>query len=291
MIQVKGIRDVRSRLVVAVAASVAVIAAYLFVPATQSAPAVRAAPAAHLQSTFAVPCTDPRGCPDLIINDQKLNNAVLKTETFPPEDCSVQENQVGGTGPRRLLKFPYSTPNLGPGALIIGDPLQIGNGELFEWGACHQHWHFRKYAAYRLWKPADYKTFQQLKGQNPDALSADIITNNNLHPILGTKRGFCVVDYAKAPASEFQGKRDERKYTSCGIVYQGVAYPGNQGLGVGWADTYVRKLPGQWIDVTGVPDGDYILDVETNPDHVFEEANYANNSASKRVRITGGMSP
>lgn len=292
MIQVRGIRGVRSRLVVALAAPATLIAAYLFVvPTAHSAPAARSAQAAQSQTTFDVPCTDPRGCPDLIINEQKLNNTKLATETFPPEDCSVQEGQVGGTGPRRLLKFPYSTPNLGPGALIIGDPFDPANSNIFEWGACHGHFHFKKYAAYRLWKPADFKRFQRLKAQNPNMLSGDVIANNGLNPVVGTKRGFCVIDYARAPASEFQGQRDKRTYLDCGYIFEGTTYPGNQGLGVGWADTYVRNLPGQWIDVTDVPDGDYILDVETNPDRSFQEARYDNNSASKPVKVRRGNAP
>jgi Lysyl oxidase len=292
MTQVRGIRSVRSRVIVAVATPATLIAAYLLAaPAAYSAPTAQPAPAAQSQTTFDVPCTDPRGCPDLVINDQKLNTAKLATETFPPEDCSVQEGQVGGTGVRRLLKFPYSTPNLGPGALIIGDPFDPAINNLFEWGACHQHFHFKKYADYRLWKPADFETFQRLKTQNPNMLSGDIIANNGLNPVLGTKRGFCVVDFARAPAKEFKGKRDERKYLSCGTIFEGTTYPGNQGIGVGWADTYDRDLPGQWIDVTDVPDGDYILDVETNPDHSFQEARYDNNSASKPVKVTHDDAP
>ena len=288
----RGIRSARSRLVVALATPAALIAAYLFVaPAAYSAPAAQPALAAQSQTTPDVPCKDPRGCPDLVINDQKLNEAVVKLETFTPDDCSVQENQVGGAGTRRLLEFPYSTPNLGPGALIIGDPYDPAINPLFEWGACHGHWHFKHYAAYRLWKPADFTKFQQLKAQNPTMLSKDIIANNGLNPVLGTKRGFCVVDYARVPESEYQGPRDDRTFTYCGLTYNGTIYHGNQGISVGWADTYARQVQGQWIDVTGVPNGDYILDVETNPDHSFQEANYNNNEASRPVQLIGDNLP
>ena len=91
------------------------------------------------------------------------------------------------------------------------------NGNLFEWGACHGHWHFKKYAAYRLWTPAEFTKFQQLRAAaNPNVISDDIIAANNLHPIKGTKRGFCVIDYAPAP--EFtQGVRDPRTFMACGV--------------------------------------------------------------------------
>lgn len=236
---------------------------------------------AYSQAAFDVPCTDPRGCPDLVLNQKKLEKTKLETEVFVPEDCSVQEGQVGGTGPRRLLMFPYSTPNLGPGSLIVGDPLDPANTHLFEWGACHGHYHYKKYAAYRLWTPAEYARFQQLRAQNPGMLSGEVIAAFGLNPVLGTKRGFCIIDIEHA--QEFEGTRDRRTYNECGF---GTTVHGNQGISVGWADTYGRRLAGQWLDVTDVPDGDYILDVETNPERSFQEVRYDNNSASTTVTVT-----
>jgi hypothetical protein len=236
---------------------------------------------AQSQTSVDVPCTDPRGCPDLVLDQKKLERTMLVTETFPAEDCSVQEGQVGGTGPRRLLIFPYSTPNLGPGALIVGDPLSPANTDLFEWGACHGHYHFKKYAAYRLWAPAEFTRFQQLRAEHPNLLSQEVISTYGLSPIVGTKRGFCVIDVDHA--KEFDGTPDKRTYTVCGY---GTTIHGNQGISVGWADTYDRRLPGQWIDVTDVPDGDYILDVEANPERSFQETRYDNNSASTPVTVT-----
>ena len=37
-----------------------------------------------------------------------------------------------------------------------------------------------------------------------------------------------------------------------------------QGISSGWADDYARELDGQWVDVTGVPEGDYTLVVTVN---------------------------
>ncbi|MCA1708001.1 MAG: hypothetical protein LC808_33890 [Actinobacteria bacterium] len=250
------------------AAPTVLIAGYLFATPAYSAPEPD------------VPCKDQRGCPDLIINAQKLNSATLETRTFTPSDCAVAEGQVGGTGPRRLLVFPYSTPNMGPGSLIIGDPQDPVNAPLFEWGACHGHWHFKKYAAYRLWTPPEFARFEQLRAANPNTLTDDLIAANNLRPTVGTKRGFCVIDVAVAP--EYRGTRDPRTYTACGY---GTTLHGNQGISVGWADTYGRLLEGQWIDVTNVPDGDYVLEVETNAQHAFQEGSYTNNFASKPVKV------
>jgi hypothetical protein len=49
------------------------------------------------------------------------------------------------------------------------------------------------------------------------------------------------------------------------------------GISVGWADVYDSSVPGQFIDITGLPHGDYILEVEVNPTRVLMESNYDNN--------------
>lgn len=112
-------------------------------------------------------------------------------------------------------------------------------------------------------------------------LSGQNIATYGLNPVVGTKRGFCVIDIDRA--KEFQGQPDAKTYTECGY---GTTIHGNQGISVGWADTYGRRLPGQWIDVTDVPDGDYVLEVETNPERSFQETRYDNNSASTPVTVT-----
>lgn len=38
----------------------------------------------------------------------------------------------------------------------------------------------------------------------------------------------------------------------------------DQGITSGWGDWYYKQLPGQWIDITGVPEGDYIVRASVN---------------------------
>lgn len=45
----------------------------------------------------------------------------------------------------------------------------------------------------------------------------------------------------------------------------------NQGITSGWADLYYKQLSGQWIDITGIPEGDYIVRVEINAALSFDE--------------------
>ena len=59
----------------------------------------------------------------------------------------------------------------------------------------------------------------------------------------------------------------------------------NQGITRGWADVYSRYLPCQWIDVTGVPSGQYTVRIVVNPLHILTEANYANNEFTVGVQF------
>ena len=46
---------------------------------------------------------------------------------------------------------------------------------------------------------------------------------------------------------------------------------GFQGITSGWGDWYYKQLTGQWIDITGVPEGDYIVRVTINAAGTFDE--------------------
>jgi hypothetical protein len=58
-----------------------------------------------------------------------------------------------------------------------------------------------------------------------------------------------------------------------------------QGIQRGWSDIYGAGLDCQWVDVTDVPPGDYMLRIEINPDRVIVEGDYGNNVATVPVRI------
>jgi hypothetical protein len=55
----------------------------------------------------------------------------------------------------------------------------------------------------------------------------------------------------------------------------------------GWSDVYPAGLACQWIDITGVPDGDYQLRVRVNTDGTFEEDDQISNEGLVSVRIRG----
>jgi hypothetical protein len=187
------------------------------------------------------------------------------TETFASDSCSVVEGEVAA-GTRTLLRFTQTTPNIGPGALIVGSPKK--HPEWFTYAPCHAHYHFQQYADYRLWTPAQFAQWEALRNANPAATAADVLAANpTLTPVQGHKQGFCVIDIVN-----YGGARHPR-YSSCM----------NQGISVGWADEYHSGLSGQWVDVTGLASGTYVLESEVNAERLFDEANYANDRANVTV--------
>jgi hypothetical protein len=59
------------------------------------------------------------------------------------------------------------------------------------------------------------------------------------------------------------------------------------GWSVGWGDEYDQTDNGQPIDLTGVPNGTYILRGIVDPEHVLTESDPGNNVVDTKVQITG----
>ena len=110
--------------------------------------------------------------------------------------------------------------------------------DLFEFSECHNHYHFEEYADYRL----------------INATTGEIAAT-------GHKQAFCLIDL-----SRYSPNAGPPQY-NCGF----------QGITQGWADIYSSGLDCQWVDITGVPAGNYELEIEVNPAHIFQELNYENN--------------
>jgi hypothetical protein len=196
--------------------------------------------------------------PDLTVDKNALRTSVgLGPMSFSTSSCEAREACVDTPGMRNALHFEVTTPNIGSADLVLGSPLAGGTtiGEGFVYSRCHEHYHFAGYALYQL-------------------IGAD-----GKEVLRGKKRAFCLEDYT--PLDNFPlPHTDEPKY-DCD----------NQGIQVGWADTYYNGLVCQFMDVTGVAPGSYTLRVTVNPEHVFPELTYDNNVAEVPVTIpamTGG---
>ncbi len=225
--------------------------------------------------------------PDITVNAARLQASV---QVLTNQTISQQEIEdgcaVGGTTNRTLIRFDVETPNHGPGNLSVGDPTcrstdtsascanvdcdiapmccsggrhvctVPGNPELgrgFEYNSAHRHIHFRSFAQYRLLTPTGSIAAQ------------------------GHKQSFCLMDMLDVTPGSCT-----RRF-ACG----------NQGISAGCADLYSASLPCGFVDVTGVPGGDYQLEVVMDPEDVINESNEVNNKVLVSVRVpdNGGPPP
>ena len=130
---------------------------------------------------------------------------------------------------------------------------------MFYAGDGHDHWHVRDLQRYSI----------QSIGSSTDLRA-------------GAKTGFCFFDgvafrtsLPRAPASP--------RYTSCGSQASTTV---TMGLSVGWGDVYPWDLAYQWIDITGLPNGDYRMRGLADPKGLFIESNTTNNGTWTTIRIS-----
>ncbi len=114
-------------------------------------------------------------CPtgsDLIVDSTKLATTIGMDTLTSDGLCTIREGCMNGYGQRQLVRFSTRIDNIGATDFYAGAPpaLPTDYDPIFEWDACHGHWHFEDYAEYLL---------------------ADMA--NNFIPI-GYKNGFCVLD-------------------------------------------------------------------------------------------------
>jgi hypothetical protein len=185
--------------------------------------------------------------PDLVINKQRLADEILFDRiTVRESSCSIVEQCVGGVGDRRLLRFSVEAINQGQAALTVPPPEE--RPDLFQFSACHGHFHYSGFALYELLDSSDRVV------------------------VPGRKHAYCMEDSNQVAQGPDVG---------CSKVYD--CY--NQGIQAGWSDLYGNTLDCQWIDITGVPPGSYRLKVVLNPTREFHELTFENNTAIVPVRI------
>jgi len=194
-----------------------------------------------------------QGLPNITINASRIQSTlVFRTQQFKGNDCAIVEGCVGGAGKRKLMRFDLQTPNIGAADLYLGNP---NNNPAFVYSPCHGHYHLEGYAVYELLN----------LNETPVVL--------NGRGVIGHKQAFCLLDSVKVNAAA-----GPPKYTCS-----------NQGISAGWSDVYGASLDCQWIDVTGVPAGNYLLRVTINGGlygaHAFAESDYADNTATVTVTV------
>uniref|UniRef100_A0A8D0GVT7 protein-lysine 6-oxidase n=1 Tax=Sphenodon punctatus TaxID=8508 RepID=A0A8D0GVT7_SPHPU len=119
----------------------------------------------------------------------------------------------------------------------------------WEWHSCHQHYHsMDEFSHYDLLDASTGKKVAE-----------------------GHKASFCLED------------------TTCdfGNLKRYACTSHTQGLSPGCYDTYNADIDCQWIDITDVQPGNYILKVQVNPKYILLESDFTNNVVRCNIHYTG----
>jgi hypothetical protein len=136
----------------------------------------------------------------------------------------------------------------------------------------HGHVHYTSFALSRLWR-------SDAKGRRVGST-----------PIRqGNKNGFCLIDVENV---WFDRKGDAaRSYYGDGCNYEAglSGQDMTHGISVGWGDVYNWFLPDQYIEVSDVPDGYYLIETIADPRNTIVEGAEGDNSRFMRIRMCGDV--
>jgi hypothetical protein len=163
---------------------------------------------------------------DFEIDATALENSMgIEERDFLASDCAVLEGTLGGTGRRRLLTFDTVVVNWGQLDVHIGDPAApVAPLVPADFVYSPCHDHYHF---------VDFIRYRLLSGASEVAV--------------GYKQAFCLRDNAAYTPLHARGYECD-----------------DQGISAGWSDVYDHRLDGQWIDITDVPAGDYVLEATVN---------------------------
>jgi hypothetical protein len=222
-------------------------------------------------------------------------------EPDPPPGASCFQSEIDEDGAQNCLRFDQIISNDGQGPLELhfdvpnDEPLAddanipvsqrvvrsdgsfgerpAGSVELH---GIHGHYHYSSFATTELWR-------SNSRGQKL-----------GLQPLRGAQKvSFCIADIR----IDAWGKKGDgpRTYFAPDCLFP-VSTDGSvdhfmQGLTNGWADIYDWYIPDQYIEVSGVPDGHYLLDFCADPENSIRESDETNNCLSSHIQLSGMGTP
>ena len=140
----------------------------------------------------------------------------------------------------------------------------------YEYHATHGHWHYTDILFYEL-------------------LWVDPATRTTTPVGVGHKSGFCPGDqgYGEWRSLDQQpnGAVNATRSGSCIIVRSQL--DGAMGLTAGWGDYYRWQRPGQFVDFSGQPDGEYVIRATVDVLDNVLESDESDNASYAHVRVTG----
>ncbi len=224
-------------------------------------------------TTASSPTSSPTSQPTLPPTIEPIPLLLPDLYTLPPSNLAIETHL---SPQQRLLRFSNSIANRGLGALELwgerdpatgqtrvtqriytndGASVDLVAGEFF-FHPQHDHWHLLNFARYELWSLAPSRWLEGIVGLT-DKVSYCLRDNfrvRSLPPTAGPAYLLCESDM--------------------------------QGISAGWVDRYQSTLPGQVIDITGLPShGFYALRSIVDPGDQLLEVNETNNDVLVYIEI------
>lgn len=150
---------------------------------------------------------------------------------------------------------------------------QKGN---FDYHETHNHWHIDNVGEFKICREQDFDE------NDPSSCTP---ATTSLGAVVGIKFTFCLIDWYKL-GSNTANSDITRNFFACETGFQGIS--------PGWVDQYHHATPGQDIDITGLPEDDYVLVSTVNARNgvtnkpVFDEGNVNNNTAYVKFHLYRG---
>jgi Lysyl oxidase len=126
----------------------------------------------------------------------------------------------------------------------------------------HRHWHLLGFDRYQLRR-----------------------AGRSVATVGDRKTGFCLGDRYRTIGRKLRASRHDPVYTSrCGLGEQQLMGI-QEGISVGYGDDYSATLEGQYLRLTGLSSGRYVLVHRVNADRRLHELRYGNNAASLLIEL------
>jgi hypothetical protein len=245
-----------------------------------------------------VPAHEGKLLPDLVALQPTNFKLAIGTLSFTRAgtdamSCYPDETIQDPTHPTRCLRFDAAHANFGEGAFLMDIDLATAVPTMGDFGptlggtvqqayegttkttfagpyafhAEHGHIHYKNFALYEL-RAADGRLVSPAH-----------------------KSDFCLIDVDDLWFGRPGNQSRTHRFPNCNIG-DADALPGKvvqrQGINRGWADVYTWDLPGQYIDITNVPDGVYDVVNIVNPFGVLHDMTKANDRAVTRISLQNG---
>jgi glucose/arabinose dehydrogenase len=202
-----------------------------------------------------------------------------------PSDLAITRARASDRKRIYVLGFTSAVQNIGEGPLIFdahrsadratmvadqlierdGAPMDVvpGAGRVrYVVSPDHRHWHLLGFDHYELRRVGHSRAI-----------------------VRDRKTGFCLGDRYRYLDRRLPAAPPEPVYTSrCGLEHPELLGI-QEGISVGYGDNYQANLEGQYLPLTGLPAGRYVLVHTANADRKLREIDYTNNSASLLIQL------